>query len=201
MGHEFTLSSGACARIRQVPDASDAAANYGPAMLYRRFGVKNSHRGKFQRGTCVAAALAVIGLAAGCGDPNDDDDPCAPDDADGVIGGAVTFELAVDDEGFSPMILTAQNAAKVTLTLRNDGTTPHSFVIDCIPTPNMNGCPTTSCFPAESSIPPVMPGASAMAVFEVPRVEGIHYFHSDVAGDTPGPCMAGAAGCGQFIVK
>ena len=165
------------------------------------FGRKNSVRGKFQRRACVAVVLAVVGLAAGCGDPDDDDDPCAPDDADGVIGGATTFDLTFDGNGFSQMILTAQNSARVTLTLRNDGTTPHSFVIDCIPTPNTNGCPTTSCFPAESSIPPVMSRASATAIFEVPRAEGIYYFHSDVAGDTPGPCMAGAAGCGQFIVK
>ena len=171
-------------------------------MLFPRgLGLENNFGGKFRRRACVAVALAVVGVAAGCGDPDDNDDPCAPDDADGVIGGVVTFDLTFDDKGFSQMILTAQNSAKVTLTLRNDGTTPHSFVIDCIPTPNMNGCPTTSCFPAESSIPPVMPGASAPAIFEVPRVEGIHYFHSDVAGDTPGPCMAGAAGCGQFIVK
>jgi hypothetical protein len=165
------------------------------------FGLEDSRRGEFQRRATLGVALAVVGLLAGCGEPDDDDDPCALDDADGVIGGVVTFDLTVDDKGFSQMILTAQNSAKVTLTLRNEGTTPHSFVIDCMPTPNMNGCPTTSCFPAESSIPPVMPGGSATAIFAVPRAEGIHYFHSDVAGDTLGPCMAGAAGCGQFIVK
>lgn len=150
--------------------------------------------------TRAACALAAL-LAAACGDPADSDDPCAPDDADGVIGGNVVFDLTVDDTGFSPAILAAQNKAKVTLTLHNAGAKPHSFTIDCLPTPNMNGCPTTSCFPASAAIEPLAPGAKGMTTFEVPRPEGIHYFHSDVAGDAPDPCTAGAAGCGQFIVK
>lgn len=150
----------------------------------------------------MPAAIALLTLiVAACGDPVDADDPCAPDDADGVIGGNVTFELRVDETGFSPAILAAQNKAKVTLTLHNDGTRTHSFVIDCMPTPNMNGCPPTSCFGQGASIGAVEPGRSATTTFEVPRPEGIHYFHSDVAGDTPAPCTAGAQGCGQFIVK
>ena len=146
------------------------------------------------------AILVTLGGAA-CGDAADNDDPCAPDDADGVIGGNIAFDLTVDDTGFAPTILAAQNTANVTLTLRNNGTTLHSFVIDCMPTPNINGCPTESCCPPATSSPPRAPGASATTTFTVPRPEGIHYYHSDVEGDTPGPCMAGMAGCGQFIVK
>jgi hypothetical protein len=140
-------------------------------------------------------------LAPACGDPEGSNDPCAPDDADGVIGGSVAFDLTVDEVGFSPTILAAQNKANVTLTLHNAGTKPHSFVIDCMPTPNINGCPTTSCFPASAAIDAIAPGESGMTAFEVPRSEGIHDYHSDVAGDAPTPCTAGAPGCGQFVVK
>ena len=146
--------------------------------------------------------LALFAMpAAACADPVDAGDPCAPDDADGVIGGTMALDLRVDDTGFLPTILAAQNTAKVTLTLHNEGTQLHSFVLDCMPTPNMNGCPTTSCFGEGAAIAPIEPGKSATTTFEVPRPEGIHYFHSDVAGDAPAPCTAGAQGCGQFIVK
>ena len=149
---------------------------------------------------CASVAVLAL-LAAACGDPDGSEDPCAPDDADGVIGGSVAFDVTVDETGFSPAILTAQNLAHATLTLHNAGGKPHSFVIDCMPTPNINGCPATSCFPASTAIEPVAPGESAMTMFAVPRAEGIHYFHSDVVGDAPEPCTAGALGCGQFIVK
>ena len=33
--------------------------------------------------------------------------------------------------------------------------------VDCLPTPNDNGCPTKSCFPAGASIPSIEPGESA----------------------------------------
>ncbi|MET0591918.1 MAG: hypothetical protein ABW133_04415, partial [Polyangiaceae bacterium] len=105
------------------------------------------------RRSWVGAFFAIVALASpmsACGDPDDDDEACGFDDADGVIGGNVAFSLTVDDEGFTPAILTAQNAAKVTLTLNNAGNKAHSFVIDCLPTPNDRGCPTTSCFPQES---------------------------------------------------
>jgi hypothetical protein len=143
---------------------------------------------------------AIALIATACGDAQSDD-PCATDDADGVIGGNVTFDVTVDETGFLPSILAAQNKANVTLTLRNNGTKAHGFVIDCLATPNVNGCPTTSCFPASAATEPVAPGEIAMTAFEVPRPEGIYYFHSNVEGDAPVPCAAGAPGCGQFIVK
>lgn len=147
------------------------------------------------------AIATLVALMTACGDPDDDDEACGFDDADGVIGGNIAFSLTVDDEGFSPAILAAQNTANVTLTLHNAGNKAHSFVIDCLPTPNERGCPLTSCFPQGSSITRLSPGESAMSIFEVPRVEGIYYFHSDVAGDTDEACRAAAKGCGQFIVK
>jgi hypothetical protein len=144
---------------------------------------------------------AAFSLICGACGSSAADDVCKLDDADGVVGGDVTFDLTVDDSGFSPSILAAQNDAHVTLILHNIGTKSHSFVIDCLATPNMNGCPTTSCFESSASVPPVAAGASAMAEFDVPKPEGIYYFHSDVDGDTPASCTAGATGCAQFIVK
>jgi len=70
----------------------------------------------------VGAIWAILTAVAGCSDSNGERDPCGPDDVDGVIGGDVAFDLTVDDDGFSPAILTAQNTAKATLTLRNAGT-------------------------------------------------------------------------------
>jgi hypothetical protein len=128
-------------------------------------------------------------------------DTCRPDDADGVIGGRVTFDLTVDDTGFSPSILPAQNQTVVTLTLHNVGTKPHGFVIDCMPTPNDDGCPAESCFPAQAALGSVEPGASATTEFVTPNPEGIYYYHSDLPGDAETPCRAGARGCGQFQVK
>ncbi len=148
------------------------------------------------RGACLA--LLFVGTNA-CGSATKG--TCQPDDADGVVGGSVTFDLTVDDVGFSPAILPAQNMTNVTLTLYNMGTKPHDFVIDCLATPNDNGCPTTSCFPPAASIPTVAPGASATTMFVTPNPEGLYYFHSDLQGDAVMPCAAGAQGCGQFQVK
>jgi hypothetical protein len=146
----------------------------------------------------VAVLFPVLAIAS-CGSPNRN--VCQPDDADGVVGGSVTFEVTVDDLGFSPSILPAQNLTNVTLNLRNAGTRPHDFVVDCMPTPNDDGCPTSSCFPPSASIAAVEPGASAATTFITPNPEGIYYFHSDIPGDAETPCAAGARGCGQFQVK
>ncbi|HEY3592352.1 MAG TPA: hypothetical protein VGL13_00700, partial [Polyangiaceae bacterium] len=106
-------------------------------------------------------ALSTLVLAA-CGGSNSGDDVCLPDDADGVVGGPAAFDLTVDDTGFTPTILTAQNLANVTLTLHNTGTKSHGFAVDCMPTPNDNGCPITSCFPDDTTIAAVDPGGMAV---------------------------------------
>jgi hypothetical protein len=132
-------------------------------------------------------ALAASGIA--CSSEPEQNDACTPDDADGIIDEPATLLLTVSDTEFLPKVLAAQNTSEVTLIFRNDGTTPHSFVVDCKPTPNNDGCPTESCFPADSKIEPVPPGESVTIVFETPLVEGIYDFHSDVAEDaefTPG---------------
>jgi len=117
-----------------------------------------------------------------------------PDDADGIIDEPANPHLTVTDTKFAPAIITTQNSSKVTLTLKNEGTTPHSFVVDCLATPNSDGCPTQSCFPPGAKIQPVDPGDEVTVVFETPLVEGIYVFRSDVAED-------GDLSSGQFIIQ
>ena len=88
-------------------------------------------------------------------------------DTDGINGGSYTFALTVDDTGFSKTILAAQNDAQVTLTLTNDGTTPHGFKVGCTSVasayPDLPaGCSSTSCFPASATITFVTPPADGL---------------------------------------
>jgi hypothetical protein len=144
-----------------------------------------------------AAALEAGGILAEAG--NDDASGAASDgggaciagDQDGVMGGMLAFDLAVTDTGFMPLILKAENGTNVTLTLKNMGTRPHGFAVQCLPTPNNNGCPTTSCFPNGAMIAPIPPGGTATATFRAPAVEGMYSFGSNA------PCDAAI---GQFIV-
>ena len=143
-----------------------------------------------------AALLMVAALSFACSSSDDDkkDDSCTPDDADGIISEPATLVVTVNDTEFAPKILTTQNSSAITLTLKNQGTAPHSFVVDCLPTPNSDGCPMQSCFPSEAKVDPVAPGGEATIMFQTPLVEGIYNFHSDVAEDTE-------LKPGQFIVQ
>jgi hypothetical protein len=136
----------------------------------------------------------LLSLAPACSSSSDGngDDVCKPDDADGILGTADTFEVTVTDDAFAPKVLASQNLTHVTLRLTNDGTTPHGFVIACLQTPNDDGCPTASCFPDEAKVEPLEPGDSRTIEFEVPLVEGIHAVSTGVEGD---------AAEGQFIVQ
>src|SRR5690242_10492901 len=112
----------------------------------------------------VFAALLVS-----CGSPKPADTACFPD-ADGTTGGADTIDLTVDDDGFSKSVLNTQNNATVTFTLTNGGTVPHGFELECVSVtgeyPNLPaGCPSTTCFPPESTIFPLMPGESTTVTF------------------------------------
>lgn len=136
---------------------------------------------------CLLATSAL-----GCGSSDDSQEPCGPDDFDGVNGGKYTFQVTVTDSEFSPNIVKTQNVSHVTLILTNAGTRPHGFSIDCLPTPNDRGCPAESCFPPASMVASVDPGSNQTVEFDVPNPEGIHTFRSPVAGDTL---------TGQFIVQ
>ena len=150
-------------------------------------------RSSLTRGLLLLATVAASSACTGS-DPAQNGDPCTPDDADGIISEPAKLLLKVTDQEFKPKILTTQNTSEITLTLENDGTTPHGFVVVCKPTPNSDGCPTQSCFPSEAKIEPVAPGEAATIVFESPLVEGIYDFHSDVPEDS-------ALTPGQFIIQ
>ena len=140
----------------------------------------------------LVLVLASASLGCSSSDAKKNDDACSPSDLDGLVSEPQTLELNVDDTAFSPRILTTQNHSLITLTFDNQGSTPHSFLVDCLPTPNSDGCPTQSCFPKEARIEPVAPGQAGRAVFETPLVEGIYTFRSEAPGDTAS---------GQFIVQ
>jgi hypothetical protein len=151
----------------------------------------------------VASSLVLAALVAGCSSTSSGaGDTCSPGDADGQNGGTTVLSVTVDDTTFAPTILKAQNLSNVTVTLKNNGTKPHGFTIYCLPTPNSNGCPQTSCF-TNATIAPVAPGASASATFTTPNPEGIYDFHSSAPGDPAAVAADGGANAlsGQFIVQ
>jgi len=140
-------------------------------------------------------------LTAACGSDAGDDDNCAPDDADGIVGGINKVLLNVSDTGFAvggvnsgstqPNIA-VQNTSTVKLTVTNVGTTPHSFQVACIPSELPAACPQTSCFPDAANIPAIAPGDSVTVEFKTPVVEGAYEFTSNEAGDE--------ALVGQFVL-
>jgi hypothetical protein len=117
---------------------------------------------------------------------------CFPDN-DGINGGQYTFDLTVNDTGFSKTILATQNDAEVTLTLTNTGTTPHGFEVECTSVkaayPDLPaGCPSSACFPSSSTIAPLAPGASKTITFATPTPDGLLYpFRSSEPNDAKVP--------------
>jgi subtilase family serine protease len=120
---------------------------------------------------------------------------CFPD-SDGLTGGDYVFDLTVDDSGFSKNILTTQNLAQVTLTVKNVGTKAHGFEVECKSVTAPRGCAKTSCFPGASTIPPLAPGASETVHFATPYPEGIYTFKSNAPADS----AVKALNEGQFIL-
>ena len=138
--------------------------------------------------------LATLSVACSGSHTKANDEACTPSDADGVIDEPANQRLTVTDAEFRPKIITTQNSSSVVLTLKNEGTTLHGFVVDCMPTPNSDGCPSQSCFPSEAKIEPIAPGQEVTVRFETPLVEGIYDFHSDVPEDAD-------LEAGQFIIQ
>jgi hypothetical protein len=142
---------------------------------------------KLVSGSALCLQLAALSGCSGDGADQGKSsaaESCTPDDADGVVGGKYTFDVMVDDDGFSPMILKAQNTANVTVNVRDVGTSPHGFSVGCIVTPNDTDCPTKSCFPDAATVAPLDPGSDAKLKFTVPLVEGIYPITSTADGDT-----------------
>jgi hypothetical protein len=137
---------------------------------------------------CTIGFLVLLTACSG----EDEGNKCELEDADGIIGGKYTFALRLNDQSFEPIVFAGQNTADVTLTLTNQGTRDSGFSIDCLPTPNQNGCATESCFPDAHVIDPIASGTSATVEFKIPEVEGIYTFRA-LPGDD--------ARVGQFIVQ
>ncbi len=125
---------------------------------------------------------------------------CYPDN-DGLTGGSYTIDLIVNDTGFLASgpdagvkdIIATQNDAVVTLTLTNMGTTPHGFAVGCTSAcpayPNLPaGCSPLACFPSNSTIAPLAPGASMNVTFDTPTPDGLLYpFTSNEPNDSAVP--------------
>ena len=76
---------------------------------------------------CVAA-IAALPLAA-CGDDDDDAGGSPPGNGPGVQGGDGLTVSALDSLAFDPDDLTAA-AGSIAVMLENDGSLPHTFVIE-----------------------------------------------------------------------
>ena len=158
--------------------------------------------------------MFAVGLSNACSsDAGDKGDggPCDADDQDGVLGGTNTVLLSVSDSAFAvggvdsgsmqPNIA-VENSSTVKLTVTNTGTTPHSFVVACIPSGLPASCnQPTSCFPDAANIPAIDPGKSVTVMFMTPAVEGAYQFTSDVKGDTTTDKGGNVAGLvGEFVL-
>ncbi len=143
----------------------------------------------------IGAGLALLGAAllqcssASTPASTADGGVCFPDH-DGISGCVSILDLTVDDTTFSKRVLSAQNASTVTLTLKNTGTKPHGFEVECTSVlpgyPDLPAaCPKTSCFPAGSTIAPLAPNDSKTVTFETPIPDGIIFpFKSSEPADS-----------------
>jgi len=126
---------------------------------------------------------------------------CYPDN-DGINNETYDVEIAVNDTGFTSTggddagaknIIATQNDSQVTLKLVNNGTKPHGFKVGCVSVcsayPTLPaGCSPMACFPSDSTIAPIMPGASATITFDTPTPDGLIYpFSSSAPGDSNVP--------------
>jgi hypothetical protein len=143
-------------------------------------------------GALALASLALLDCSSPSPSASGDGGSCFAD-GDGVSGGYYTFDLTVDDAGFSKNLLNTQNDARVTLTLSNAGTKPHGYAVGCRSVtdayPDLPaGCPTMACFPSNATIAPLQPGASKTIVFSTPTVDSVIYpFKSSEPNDDSVP--------------
>jgi hypothetical protein len=158
-----------------------------------------------------ACGTAMIGVDASVAEIN----MCFPDH-DGINGGSYVFDLTVDDTGFSKtdssgavgsaLILSTQNDATVTLTLKNAGTKSHGFEVECTSvTPAYPtvpaGCPSVACFPSNATIAPLAPGESKTITFNTPTPDGLNYpFRSSEPSDCAVPGLNGENNSLQWVL-
>jgi len=132
---------------------------------------------------------------------------CFPDH-DGLNGGTSVIHLTVDDTEFSvggmqKTVIATQNDATAILTLTNKGTKPHGFEVGCVSvfsgdppayTSVPKGCPTIACFPSNSVIAPIEPGASKTITFATPTPDGLVFpVRSSDPADCSVPGLNGSA--------
>jgi len=157
-----------------------------------------AHAGRSPR---LHAALGLLGVAlVGCSSSGGDSGggggaaACFPDN-DGINGGDYTFDLTVDDTAFSKKIISTQNDAQATVTLKNTGTKPHGFAVGCTGTASSYpdapaGCPTVACFPSDATLAPIAPGASQTITFDTPTPDNLIYpFKSTEPDDSTVPAL------------
>ncbi len=152
--------------------------------------------------------MALFGAALlNCSSSSSSGDACYPDN-DGVNNVAATINLVVNDTGFysgdvdagMKLVISAQNASAVTLTLKNTGTKPHGFEVECTSVlaayPNLPaGCSTMSCFPPSSTIAPIAPATSKTISFDTPIPDNLLYpFKSSEPSDSTVPGLNGSVG-------
>ena len=161
-------------------------------------------------GFSVAVFCATFVSMTACSSNKASGDQCMGGDQDGVSGGSTRVLMSVSDTAFAvggldsgsdQRNVAVQNLSSVTLTLTNVGTKHHSFVVQCISTVPIAGCPALSCFPLSANVSALPPGQNSTTTFVAPAVEGAYQFISDEPGDT----QVGANGVvtglvGEFVI-
>lgn len=114
----------------------------------------------FSRVCLFLTALAVLGGLVACGGAATTPLPAVP------------LKVVVNDGKFEPNLLTGKVNQPIELTLENQGTKPHSFVIDEL----------------QVKIPAVEPGKTGTVTVLGKQIRtytngGAYIFYSDVAGD------------------
>ena len=114
----------------------------------------------FLRTIFIGMILLTLGALAACGGANSTPLPPLP------------IKIIVRDDKFEPNLLTGKVNQPIELTVENQGTKPHSFVIDEL----------------KVKIPDIAPGQSGTATFTSKQIRtytngGAFIFYSDVAGD------------------
>jgi hypothetical protein len=155
----------------------------------------------------TGVALLQCSSSSSGGGASSDGGNCYPDN-DGINGGSYTIVLVVNDTGFyseqsdagMQNVIATQNDAQVTLTLKNEGTKPHGFEVECTSVapayPNLPaGCSPTACFPSNSTIAPIAANTSKTITFDTPTPDGLLYpFKSSEAADSTVPGLNGSGG-------